>query len=82
MTDKLVQAQESDMELSEQDLEAVAGGAAGVGIDVSTIAQGSELAFTNAQAFTGAFSNGIASVGAGAGAGVAVSINQPALPSF
>jgi|GEM_PF-4303138 len=82
MSDNLVQAQESDIELSEQDLEAVAGGVASVGIDVGAIAQGSELAFTNTQAFTGAFSNGIASVSAGIGGGVAVSVNKPSLPSF
>lgn len=80
MSDKPLQAQESSIELSEQDLEAVAGGVAGVNINVGAIAQGSELAFTDTKAFTGAFSNGIASVGAGAGAGVAVSINQPPLP--
>ena len=73
-------AQESDIELSEQDLETVAGGVAGINIDVGAIAQGSELAFTNTQAFTGAFSNGIASVGAGVGGGVAVSVNKPLLP--
>lgn len=80
MSNKLNQPQETSIELSEQDLDAVAGGVAGVNIDVSAIAQGSELAFTNTQAFTGAFSNGIASVGAGAGAGVAVSVNRPTLP--
>lgn len=79
MSDKLAQAEESGIELSEQDLDAVAGGIAGVNIGVGAVAQGSELAFTNTQAFTGAFSNGIASVGAGVGAGVAVSVNTPSL---
>jgi thiamine pyrophosphate-dependent acetolactate synthase large subunit-like protein len=80
MSDKLTQVQEGCIELSEQDLETVAGGVAGVSIDVGSFAQGSELAFTNTQAFTGAFSNGIASVGAGIGAGVSVSVNKPSLP--
>lgn len=80
MSDKLAQPQESSLELSDQDLEAVAGGFAGVSIDVGTIAQGSELAFTDTQAFTGAVSTGIASVGFGVGAGVAVSVDQPSLP--
>lgn len=80
MSNNCTQPPESDIELSEQELEAVAGGIAGVSIGVGALAQGSELAFTDTKAFTGAFSNGFASVGAGAGAGVAVSINKPSLP--
>lgn len=80
MSNKPIQANETSIELSEQELEAVAGGVAGVNIGVGAIAQGSELAFTDTKAFTGAFSNGFASVGVGAGAGVAVSIDKPSLP--
>ncbi|XGV94308.1 MAG: hypothetical protein ACAF41_00560 (plasmid) [Leptolyngbya sp. BL-A-14] len=80
MADNLVQTQDSSIELSEEDLEAVAGGVAGVTIDIGTVAQGSEIAFTDTKAFTGAFSNGFASVGTGVGAGVAVSLNKPSFP--
>jgi hypothetical protein len=75
--EKNINNQNDSVELSEQDLDAVAGGVAAVNIDIGAIAQGSQLAFTDTNATTVAFSNGIASVGAGAGFGVAVGVNNP-----
>jgi hypothetical protein len=83
MSDKLTQAQETSIELSEQDLEAVAGGVAGgaiIGID--GFAQGELLADVNTLASTQAVAQGPATVSTGIGAVVSIGLDKPSFPKF
>ncbi len=80
MSDQIIPAQDTSIELSEQDLEAVAGGAAGVNVGIGAAAQGTLSALTNSSVITNAISEGPISIAIGTGIGVAVGINKPSFP--